>query len=67
MIDGVVLNIGGNSEAFEDGINGILVPPRNPADLAEALTFWLGNRGKASLGSTLSSYLRPFSKERQFM
>ncbi len=44
----VVTRVGGNAEAIEDGINGILVPPRNPAALAEALTFLLENRGKAS-------------------
>ncbi len=44
----VVTRIGGNSEAIEDGINGILVPPRNPAALAEALTFLLENPEKAS-------------------
>jgi len=44
----VATRVGGNAEAIEDGINGILVPPRNPAALAEALTFLLENRGKAS-------------------
>ena len=44
----VATRVGGNAEAIEDGINGILVPPRNPAALAEALTFLLENREKAS-------------------
>ena len=44
----VATRVGGNAEAIEDLINGILVPPRNPTALAGAFTFLLENREKAS-------------------
>jgi glycosyltransferase involved in cell wall biosynthesis len=33
----VATSVGGNPEAVEDGISGLLVPPRNPALLAQAI------------------------------
>jgi len=33
----VATSVGGNPEAVEDGISGLLVPPRNPPLLAEAI------------------------------
>jgi len=39
----VATNVGGIPEAIEDGISGILVPPGDPAKLANALSFLLRN------------------------
>jgi glycosyltransferase involved in cell wall biosynthesis len=33
----VVTDVGGNAEAVDDGVNGIVVPPRSPADLGRAI------------------------------
>jgi glycosyltransferase involved in cell wall biosynthesis len=33
----IVTDVGGNAEAVQDGITGIVVPPRNPAALAHAI------------------------------
>jgi glycosyltransferase involved in cell wall biosynthesis len=37
----VASNVGGIPEAIEDGVSGLLVPPRDPKRLAEALSFLL--------------------------
>ncbi len=39
--------VGGILEVVEDGVTGLLVPPRHPARLAEALTALLADRGRA--------------------
>ncbi len=39
----VACDVGGNPEAVRDGETGLLVPPRQPAALAEALTRLLGD------------------------
>ena len=42
--------VGGTPEAIQDGVTGLLVPPRSPDILADALNrlysgrFWSGNR-----------------------
>jgi glycosyltransferase involved in cell wall biosynthesis len=33
----VVTNVGGNAESVEDGVSGLVVPPRSPVDLAAAI------------------------------
>lgn len=40
-------NVGGSPEAVVDGVTGFLVPPRDPAALAEAICRLLGNRQMA--------------------
>jgi len=44
----VATRVGGIPELVEDGTTGILVPPRDPAGLAEALTGVLSDPAKAS-------------------
>lgn len=39
----VATRVGGNPELIEDGISGILVPPRDPIQLAEAIQKLLGD------------------------
>ncbi|MDO8870315.1 MAG: glycosyltransferase family 4 protein [Methanobacteriaceae archaeon] len=39
----IATNVGGISEVLEDGISGLLVPPKNPAKLAEAIIYILKN------------------------
>jgi glycosyltransferase involved in cell wall biosynthesis len=34
----VVTRVGGNAEVVQEGVTGLLVPPRDPASLAEAIT-----------------------------
>jgi glycosyltransferase involved in cell wall biosynthesis len=34
----IATNVGGNPELIEDGVSGLLVPPRDPAALAEAMS-----------------------------
>ncbi|MEW6532121.1 MAG: glycosyltransferase family 4 protein [Thermodesulfobacteriota bacterium] len=43
----VATRVGGIPELVDDGKTGILVPPRNPADLADALTSVLADPAKA--------------------
>ena len=45
----VVTAAGGLREAVEDGQAGIVVPPENAQELAQALEYILRNRGKASV------------------
>ena len=40
----VVTKVGGNSEAVDDGINGFLVPSRNPSKLAESLEILISSK-----------------------
>jgi glycosyltransferase involved in cell wall biosynthesis len=42
----IATNVGGIPDMVEDGVNGYLVEPNDPAALAEALRRLLGNRGK---------------------
>lgn len=44
----VATQVGGNSEAVKDGVTGLLVPPRDPAGLAEAICRFLENPRLAS-------------------
>jgi glycosyltransferase involved in cell wall biosynthesis len=44
----VASDIRGCREEINSGINGILVPPKNPAKLAEAIIFLLENKQKAN-------------------
>jgi glycosyltransferase involved in cell wall biosynthesis len=39
----VASNVGGNAEAVEDGVTGLLVPPRDPAGLAAAMAALLAD------------------------
>jgi len=43
----VASNVGGIPEVVEDGVTGLLVPPKNPQKLAEALTYLLKNPDRA--------------------
>jgi glycosyltransferase involved in cell wall biosynthesis len=44
----VATNVGGTAEALADGACGVLVPPRDPAELARALADLLGAPERAS-------------------
>lgn len=44
----VATKVGGNPEVVEDGITGLLVPPRDPASLARAICMLLEDRELAS-------------------
>ena len=49
----VATNVGGNTEAVTDGINGLIVPPDDPAALAAAITRLLSDPGNArEMGAT---------------
>src|SRR6185312_2294160 len=37
----VATRVGGSAEALEDGVDGLLVPPRDPAALSRAITWVL--------------------------
>jgi glycosyltransferase involved in cell wall biosynthesis len=43
----VTTSVGGNVEIVQDGLNGLLVPPRNPSALASAIIELLQNKTKA--------------------
>ena len=44
----VATRVGGNPEVVEEGVTGLLVPPRDPAALADAVGTLLGNPGLAT-------------------
>lgn len=44
----VATDVGGTGEAIEDGRSGLLVPPREPAALADALAALLADRDRAA-------------------
>ena len=44
----VATNIGGNPEVVEDGVTGMLVPPKNPEELARAICRMIETRGLAA-------------------
>jgi glycosyltransferase involved in cell wall biosynthesis len=44
----VATKVGGNPEVVEEGVTGMLVPPRDPAALADAVGTLLGNPGLAA-------------------
>jgi glycosyltransferase involved in cell wall biosynthesis len=62
----VLTRCGGVPEMVEDGVTGLLVPPRDPRALAQAILAVLENTGLAErLGSTARSAIRQeFSLER---
>jgi glycosyltransferase involved in cell wall biosynthesis len=39
----VATRVGGNPEIVEDGVSGLLVPPKDPATLADAMITLLRN------------------------
>jgi len=43
----VATNVGGNPEAVKDGVSGFLVPPEDPAKMAEAIRQLLANPSQA--------------------
>jgi len=43
----VATNVGGNAEAVQDGITGLLVPPESPEALATAIVRLISDRSKA--------------------
>jgi len=43
-VPAIVSNVGGMPELVEDGVSGLVVPPRNPAALAKAIATLAGNR-----------------------
>ncbi len=62
----IATRVGGNPEVIEDGISGLLVPPRDSAALAEAMTTVLDNPALAA-GLSAAGKLRiaeTFSMER---
>ncbi len=44
----IASDIGGNNELVVSGTNGLLVPPRNPAALADAVTMLVANPSRAA-------------------
>ena len=43
----VATNVGGNAEAVQDGVSGVIVPPENPDALAAAIVRLLSDSAKA--------------------
>jgi glycosyltransferase involved in cell wall biosynthesis len=66
----VVTDAGGNTEAVTDGLNGLVVPPRDPGALASAMTRIIedsalaGRFGKASRARVEAEYALPVSLEK---
>jgi glycosyltransferase involved in cell wall biosynthesis len=56
--------VGGVPEVVEDGVTGLLVPPRNPAILAEKIAFILHN---PATGARMGQMGRQVIKERYSM
>jgi glycosyltransferase involved in cell wall biosynthesis len=61
----VASRVGGVPELVEDGVEGLLVPPRSPADLADALDRLLRDPQRArELGARAARRAREYSSER---
>jgi glycosyltransferase involved in cell wall biosynthesis len=61
----VATRVGGIPEIVEDGVSGILVPPRDPAALAAAMVRLAGDAGlRARLGEAGKVRAREFSADR---
>ena len=60
----VVGRVGGIPEAVEQGRTGYLVPPRNPAAIAEAVIHFFSSRGAAAMPGHIEARLREHSWER---
>jgi glycosyltransferase involved in cell wall biosynthesis len=57
----VATRVGGITDLVEDGVNGVLVPPRDPAALADALVRVLGDPALAhSLGAAGRASVEPW-------
>ena len=48
----VATNVGGNAEAVEDGVTGLLVPAEDPAALSAAITHLLSDPSQAKAMGT---------------
>jgi len=42
----VATEVGGSREAVQDGLSGLLVPPRNPCEMAEAIKILIGDSSR---------------------
>ena len=63
----VTSNVGSIGEAVRDGINGILVPPESPAQLAQALTTMVTDEDlRARLGTAARERASDFGLERWY-
>jgi glycosyltransferase involved in cell wall biosynthesis len=60
----VATAVGGNSELIEHGQSGLLVPPANPAEMADAIIALVADRDRAqALGRAAQTRIQPYSIE----
>ena len=58
----IASKVGGNTELIEDGVNGLLIPPKEPAALSEALTRLMEDPSLAArLGTAATTTKERFS------